>query len=157
MLSALNASLETCHRTPTASLPTRSASGTPSHLFTAVRTPQQLPIACCSTARRYFLSTSSSMASDITHLGQLVGTSLRLSRSSSWAPLKSLPMENCLRSSSSVKTLDKQSVCCGWHRCAGSHHGMASTIVSGTICESPFPNELLHADHLPVSSCAVNV
>jgi hypothetical protein len=157
MLSALNASLETCRQTPTASLPMRSASGTPLHLFTAIWMPQQLPIACRLTARQYFLSTSSSMASDITRLGQLVGTSLRLSGSSSWAPLKSLPTENCLRSSSSVKTLDKRSVYYGWHGCTGSRHGMVSTIVSGTICESPFPNKLLHADHLPVSSCAVNV
>jgi hypothetical protein len=34
---------------------------------------------------------------------------------------------------------------------------MESVIVSGKPCESLFPNELLHADHLPVSSRAVDV
>ncbi len=93
-----------------------------------------------------FLSTLLSMASDIMCLRQLVGTSLHLSGSSSWAPLKSLPTENCLKSSSSVKTLNKQSVHCGWRGCAGSHHGKASAIVSRTICELPSSNNLLKCD-----------
>ena len=139
MLSALGTRLDTCSQTPTASLLMRSASITPSHPFTAAQTLQLLPTACRLTATLYFLSMSSSMASDITHLGQLVRTSCCLSVSSSQAPLQSLATENCLKSSSLVKTLDKQHVHCGWHGCAGSCHGTESKIVSGTTCESPSP------------------
>jgi hypothetical protein len=146
MLSALDASIKTCRRTHTASSPTRSASGTPSHPFTAVRTPQQLPIACRLTVRRYFLSTSSLMASDTMCRRQWVGTNPRLSKSSSRVCLRSLPMENSSKYSSSVKISDKQTVRCGWRVCAGSHHGMESAIVSGTPCELPFLNKLLRPD-----------
>ena len=139
MLSALGARLDTCPQTPTASLLTRSASITPSHLFTAAWTLQLLPTACRLTATLYFLSMSSSMASNITHLGLLVGTSRCLSVSSSWAPLQSLATENCSKSSSLVKTSDKQRVHYGWCGCAGSRHRTESEIVSGTTCESPSP------------------
>jgi len=146
MLSALDASIETCRWTHTASSPTRSASSTPSHLFTAIRTPQQLPIACRLTTRQYFLSMPSLIASDAMHRGQWVGTNPHLSGSSSRVCLRSLPMENSSKYSSSVKISDKQTVHCGWRVCAGSHHRMESAIVSGTPCELPFLNKLLHPD-----------
>src|SRR6266851_2926974 len=157
MLSALSTRLETCHQTPTASSPMRYASGIPSHLFTAAQMLQLPPIAYHWITRLHFLSTSLSMANDTMHLGQLVGTSHRLSGSSSLAHIQSLPTEKSLKSSSAVKILDNETVRCGWHGCAGSHHRMESMIVSGINCESPFPNKLLHPDHSPVSSCSVNV
>lgn len=122
----------------------RSAFGTPSHLFTAAQMLQSVPIACHWTAMPYFLSTPSSTASDIMHLGQLVGTSLPLSASSSRAPLRSLPMENSSKYSNSVKISDKRTVHCGWRGCAGSCPGTENAIVYGTICESPSSNEPLH-------------
>jgi hypothetical protein len=157
MLSALGARLETCRQTPTASSLMRYASGIPSHPFTAAQTLQLPPIAYRWIARLYFLSTSLSMANNTMHLGQLVGTSHRLSGSSSLARIWSLPMEKSSKSSSAVKISDNQTVRCGWRRCAGSRHGTESAIVSGINCESPFPNKLLHPDHSPVSSRSVNV
>jgi hypothetical protein len=62
-----------------------------------------------------------------------------LSGSSYRAPLRAQPMENSLKSSSSLKISDNEMVQCGWRGYDGSCHGMESAIVYGTSCELPIP------------------